>query len=123
MFLVRRVERLDSEYLMAIHHPIWNAPDGKTFDVTPFHSEPLHHPILINGAVLFLVDRNANPLDIRGAMAPLPIKFFSSSDDPELKAPRRDLKLAKYQTHPKILAEAAKAPEGSVIDPRGRILS
>ena len=50
-------------YLIAVNHAVWHAPDKSLIDVTPFHSDPKHRPIVVNGdVVVFLVDRRSAPL-------------------------------------------------------------
>ena len=64
MFNYREVvSRPGPGYLIAVNHAVWHAPDKKLVDVTPFHCDPKHHPIVVNGnAVLFLIDNSAAPL-------------------------------------------------------------
>jgi len=72
-------------YLIAIHHAIWHAPNGHLIDVTPFHSDPKHHPIAINdGSVVFLIDDNAAPIVTQHTISPLPSKFHPLGDNEEL---------------------------------------
>jgi hypothetical protein len=71
-------------YLLAIHHAVWHAPSGELIDVTPFHSDPKHHPICPGDGVLFLVDDAAPPVITDRVMAPLPNRFFALSADARL---------------------------------------
>jgi len=74
----------DSDYLIAVHHAVWHAPDGRLIDVTPFHSDSKHHPISPGGDVLFLVDSGAVPVTTDQLIAPLPSKFSPVSNDERL---------------------------------------
>jgi hypothetical protein len=68
--------------LLAVNHAVWHAPDKKLIDVTPFHSDPKHHPIVVNGgAVLFLIDSSATPLRNEHVGLALPSWFFPLTDD------------------------------------------
>ena len=72
-------------YIIAVHHAVWLAPDKKLIDVTPFHSDPKHRPLVVNGdAVLFLVDQDAVPLKSATAGLALPSWFFPMTDDRDL---------------------------------------
>lgn len=74
-------------YLIATHHAVWHAPDGRLVDVTPFHIDVKHHPYAPTGDVLFLVDDKAKPVVVeKKAQAPLPLKFFPLSNDDRLIA-------------------------------------
>jgi hypothetical protein len=73
-----------SDYLIAVHHAVWHAPDGDLIDVTPFHSDSKHHPISLGGDVLFLVDGKAVPVTTDRLIAPLPSKFSPVSNDERL---------------------------------------
>ncbi len=122
MFQVRRVEALTSEYLTAIHHAIWNAPDGSTVDVTPFHAEARHHPVTIEGSVFFLVDPTAAPITINGAQASLPMRFFALSADPALAEHLRRMEVEEDNTCKRIYGAARAAPPGAKIDASGTII-
>jgi hypothetical protein len=77
----------DLGYLIATHHAVWHAPDGRLVDVTPFHTDAKHHPYAPTGDVLFLVDDKAKPVVVgKNALAPLPLKFFPLSNDDRLIA-------------------------------------
>jgi len=77
MFQVKHPEHLqEAEYLNAIHHAVWNGPDGQLIDVTPFHVEARHHPVTQNGSIVFLWDPEAEPVGAGDALVTLPIKFF-----------------------------------------------
>ncbi len=65
----------ESDYLIAVHHAVWNAPNGYLIDVTPFHPDMRHRPVAPGGDVLFLVDDSAVPFRTDRLMAPLPSKF------------------------------------------------
>jgi len=124
MFLPRRIEELPGEeYLIAVHHAIWNAPDGTTVDVTPFHDDPKHHPVTVDGSVLFLLDGDANPRIIRDALATLPCKFFAIGDDAGLAVHVRDLRREEYRKCREIYAAAEAAPPGAIVDSDGAIIS
>jgi hypothetical protein len=83
MFQYREVAALPGRgYLLVVHHGVWHAPDKKLIDVTPFHSDPKHHPIVVNGdAVLFLIDSSATPLRNEHVGLALPSWFFPLTDD------------------------------------------
>jgi hypothetical protein len=70
MFHYREVAAMPGPgYLIAVNHAVWCAPDKKLVDVTPFHSDPKHHPIVLNrNAVLYLTDSNATPLTNGGGI-------------------------------------------------------
>src|ERR1700722_11135029 len=65
----------ESDYLIAVHHAVWNAPNGYLIDVTPFHPDMKHRPVAPGGDVLFLVDDSAVPFKTDRLMAPLPSKI------------------------------------------------
>lgn len=71
-------------YLFATHHAVWHVPEGWLVDVTPFHEDPKHHPHGWDGNVLFLVDDAALPVQIRGQITALPLRYFAVGDDPRL---------------------------------------
>lgn len=74
-------------YLIAVNHAVWLAPDTRLVDVTPFHSDPQHHPIDINGnVVLFLIDNQAAPLVSGQTGLPLPSWFFPLTNDKAMAA-------------------------------------
>jgi hypothetical protein len=74
----------ESDYLIAVHHAVWNTPSGELIDVTPFHPESRHHPLSPGGDVLFLVDDTAVPVRTERRVAPLPSKFWAMSNDERL---------------------------------------
>ena len=79
-----RINAGAGEYIFVTHHAVWNPPDGRLIDVTPFHEDPQHHPLLIDGNVLFLVDDKAKPV-VKGAVtAPLPLRYFPRGDDEKI---------------------------------------
>ena len=85
MFQSRQVESMPEQYyLIAVHHAVWYAPDGHLIDITPFHENPKHQPIVSNNDVIFLVDDQAMPALINRIDFPLPSKFFPLSKDKEL---------------------------------------
>ena len=71
-------------YFIAVHHAVWHAPEGHLIDVTPFHSEPKHHPIAPGGDVLFLVDDSATPIIKEKIVAPRSSRFYPLSNDERL---------------------------------------
>jgi hypothetical protein len=83
MFQARELTALPGRgCILAVNHAVWLAPHKKPIDVTPFHSDPKHHPLVVNGdSVLFLVDRAATPLSNEHIGLPLPSWFFPLSDD------------------------------------------
>lgn len=80
-----RVAESKGEYLFAMHHAVWNSPEGWLVDVTPFHEDPNHHPITQGGSVLFLVDDAATPVVTDRVTAPLPLRYFALGDDRRLR--------------------------------------
>jgi hypothetical protein len=88
MFHYREVVALPGPgYLIAVNHAVWHAPDKKLIDVTPFHSDSNHHPIIVHGdAVLFLIDSSATPLRNEHVGIPLPSWFFPLTDDTAMAA-------------------------------------
>ena len=81
MFHVRSVLNIpELRYLIAVHHAVWHAPNGMVIDVTPFHSESKHHPIMLEDGVLFLLDDNA----VLVKEKPLPSRFYACCDDERL---------------------------------------
>lgn len=83
MFQYRVVAVMTSPgYLIAVNHAVWHAPDKKLVDATPFHSDPKHRPIVVNGnAVLFLIDNSAVPLTSGQDGLALPSWFFPLIED------------------------------------------
>lgn len=79
-----RIKEGIGEYLFVTHHSVWNRPDGVLFDVTPFHDDTRHHPLMIDGSVLFLVDDKAEPIAKGTVVAPLPLRFFPRGDRPQI---------------------------------------
>lgn len=71
-------------YLIAVHHAVWHEPEGHLIDVTPFYSEPKHHPISPGGDVLFLVDDSATPITREKFVGPRPSQFYPLSADERL---------------------------------------
>ncbi len=88
MFNYREVVALPGPgYLIGVNHAVWRAPDNKLIDVTPFHSDPKHHPIVVNGnAVLFLIDSTATPLRNEHVGLALPSWFFPLTHDEAMAA-------------------------------------
>lgn len=72
------------EYLFLTHHAVWNHPDGRLIDVTPFHDDKLHHPLMIDGSILFLVDNGAEPIVQGEVISPLPLRYFALGDGVEI---------------------------------------
>lgn len=84
---LERESALHGAYLVAVHHAIWIA-EGSTVgvDITPLHESAKYQPYRPGGKLLFLLDTNALPKKIGGALAPLPSRFFAATDDPSLAA-------------------------------------
>jgi hypothetical protein len=72
------------EYIFLTRHAVWNHRDGRLIDVTPFHEDKLHHPLMIDGSVLFLVDDSAEPVVKGQVTAPLPLRYFALGDCREI---------------------------------------
>ena len=79
-----RIKEGVGEYIFVTHHAVWNAPDGRLIDVTPFHEDTRHHPLLIDGSVLFLVDDRAEPVVKGTVIAPLPLRYFPRGADEKI---------------------------------------
>jgi hypothetical protein len=76
----------DQGYLFLTHHAVWNAPDGRLVNVTPYPDQK-HYPLPKPGAdILFLVDGTALPVTNKNLVAPLPMRFFPVGDDERLVA-------------------------------------
>jgi hypothetical protein len=88
MFHHREATALPGQgYVLAVNHAVWHAPDKKLIDVTPFHDNPHHHPIVVNGdAVLFLIDSTAEPLRSDHAGLALPSWLFPLTDGEAIAA-------------------------------------
>ncbi len=71
-----RVSPEYGDYLFSTHHAVWHAPDGKLIDITPFHKDQKHHPITVNGSVLFLIDDYAEPIQVENYLIPRPLKYY-----------------------------------------------
>lgn len=75
------------DYLIAVHHAVWHDPsDESLVDVTPFHSDELHRPLLKHGSVMFLFDPHAYPIKKDNKVIPLPLRYFPIGSDPDLVA-------------------------------------
>jgi hypothetical protein len=72
------------DYLFATHHSVWYAPNGNLIDITPFHSDPKHHPMTIEGSVLFLLDDSALPIKRGKYLIPRPLKYHAIEKSKEL---------------------------------------
>lgn len=109
MFNYREVEALPGPgYLIGVNHAVWHAPDNKLIDVTPFHSDPKHHPIVVNGsAVLFLIDSTATPLRNEHVGLALPSWFFPLTDDEAMEAHVAELAFKELEDWEKLVAETA----------------
>jgi hypothetical protein len=81
MFNERLVASIENgNYLIAVNHAVWAAPDGKLIDITPFHAETRHHPLgPVSGRIWFLADDEAVP-----TVAALPSKFYPLSSESAL---------------------------------------
>jgi len=71
-------------YLIATHHAVWRAPDGILIDITPFHEEPKHQPLINQGSVIFQVDTNAKPIKQGRLLIPRPLKYYAIGKSKEL---------------------------------------
>lgn len=71
-------------YLVATHHAVWRAQDGKLIDITPFHEEVRHQPLTNQGSVIFQVDTNAKPIKHGKLQIPRPLKFYPILKSEEL---------------------------------------
>jgi hypothetical protein len=71
-------------YLLAQHHAVWHAPDGRLFDVTPYAQAALR-PISPGEDTLFLVDAEARPMQFGKRFLGLPARAFALSEDAALR--------------------------------------
>jgi hypothetical protein len=86
------------EYIFATHHAVWlDGENGFLIDFTPFHQDKKHHPLTIEGNILFLLDDNAQPLKLRNLLIPLPLKFFAIAEEPSLKEYIYNLQEREYK--------------------------
>lgn len=74
-----RIREGVGDYIYVTHHTVWNHPDDRLIDVTPLHSNPIHHPLMIVGSVLFQVDFTAQPFVKGEVTAPLPLRYFATT--------------------------------------------
>ena len=87
MFQYRQIADISGPgYIMAVHHAVWNSPEGHLIDVTPFHTDPKHQPLLQGGEVIFLFDEGATLVRTTNTRAPVPIRFYPLSDEQRLVA-------------------------------------
>lgn len=88
MFNYREVVSIPGPgYVIAVNHAVWLAPDKRLVDVTPFHADAKHRPIVVNGnVVLFLADSRAPPLVSGQDGLALPSWFFPITDDETMAA-------------------------------------
>ena len=71
-------------YVVLINHAV-RAANKRLFDITPFHEEPAHHPVVDGrGSVIFLVDDNAAPIAVGDIAVPQPSRFFAVDESEEL---------------------------------------
>lgn len=80
-----RVAEGKGAYLFVTPHAVWNTPEGRLIDVTPFHEDPKHHPYTERGSVLFLVDDAAHPVATDRGIYSLPLRYFALGDDEKLR--------------------------------------
>lgn len=91
------------DYLIAVHHAVWHDPNNGTLvDVTPFHSEELHHPFTQNDNVLFLFAPDSEPVFKDDKVIPLPSKFLPASQNPELVSYVQRLQKEGYDSYNKL---------------------
>lgn len=67
------------DYLIAIHHAVWGAPDNRLVDVTPYTEAS--RPYVFDDHTLFLIDTSAKPIGTKELILPLQTKFSPLSDD------------------------------------------
>ena len=89
-------------YLIAIHHAVWHAPNGRLIDVTPYHHDPKYHPLAPGGSVLFLVDDRAEPVVTDELIAPLPSQFLALSNEQRIVSHVQGLRREEEQECRKI---------------------
>jgi len=108
-FHSRLVENIPGPgYLFAAHHAVWHAPDGRLVDVTP-HPDPKHRPLGPDGSILFLVDRNAVPVQTGNQVAPRPTRFFARDADPRLLTYVEELNRKENEACSEIYAQGDEA--------------
>jgi len=76
-----RVNVEHGPYIFLMHHAVWHAPDKRLIDVTPFHEDPAHRPLSIEGLVCFLVDESALPVEDGVAIGPRPNRYFALDEN------------------------------------------
>jgi hypothetical protein len=98
MFHYRIVSEIPGPgYLIAVHHAVWHAPDRYLTEITPFHSEPKHRPLLSRGDVLFLVDDRAIPVTSGRLVAPRPSRFYQLGTDERLIAHKQLVRMEEQE--------------------------
>ena len=80
-------------YFIATHHSVWRDPNKRLIDVTPFNSEVKHQPLNVDGKVYFLTDDKAEPVQVEGIGAPLPMRFFPLNNGKKLQAYLEELRV------------------------------
>jgi hypothetical protein len=65
-------------------HTVVQRPPGHLLDITPLDADAERRPLIENGAVVFLVDRKAYPVEVGDQFAPLPSRYFPIDDNSEL---------------------------------------
>jgi hypothetical protein len=72
-------------YVFTTPHAVWLSPhDGTIADVTPYPN-PHHAPVMKDGKVLFLGDKDSEPVFITDSAAiSQPLRFFTLDDSPKL---------------------------------------
>lgn len=83
-------------YLFATHHAVWVNTENILVDITPFHHDPLHHPVTVNNNLLFLLDDNAKPIAKEQYDIPLPLKFYAIESNLKLKEYIKSLQEKEY---------------------------
>lgn len=72
------------DYLVATNHAVCWFEGDRLLDVTPYQKD--YHPLMARkDYVIFLVDRAAEFKKIKNFIVPLPLKYFSLSDNQKLR--------------------------------------
>lgn len=90
----------NGHYLIATHHVVWHNPfDHTLVDVTPFHTEEKHRPIIQDGDPLFLVDDKAQPFKTGNLVIPLPLRFWAMGNELKIQGYVSQLQREEYESY------------------------
>lgn len=102
-YFSHRISEQHGDYLIATNHAVWHEPESlRLIDVTPYHDEEKHRPILGNDVdPIFLVDDQAQPFCISKYIVPLPSRFFAVHDDRALQEYVENLQRQEFESYNK----------------------